>query len=101
MNTPVCWNAQCFVHVRKDDTVDHYRTEDGHARLVHQRSTGVWLADIRGSVATAQREANESPVFVGDSEVARRALSAALAVLRRRIVSDQSWLEMIDREIGE
>lgn len=101
MKTPVCWNGQCFVHVRVDDTVDHYRTEDGHGRLAHQRSTGVWLADIRGAVATSGREAHEHQAFVSEAEVARRALNGALKALRARAVADRKWLEMIDKEIGE
>lgn len=100
VKTPVCWNAQCFVHVRVDDTVDHYRTEDGNGRLAHQRSTGVWLADIRGAIATAGREPGDSPVFVSDGEVARRALNKALTGLRNRVAADQTWLAAMDEEVG-
>jgi hypothetical protein len=101
VKTPVCWNSLCFVHVRTDDTTDHYRTEDGVGRLAHQRSTGVWLAELRGAIATAVRVDGEHPALVGDIEVARRALGAALDVLRRRVAADQRWLVMMDEEIGE
>jgi hypothetical protein len=90
----------CFVHVRADDTTDHYRTEDGNGRLAHQRSTGVWLAELRGSIATSSRETGEHPALVGDSEVARRALNEALAALRRRVAADQVWMAAMDEEIG-
>lgn len=101
MKTPVCWNAQCFVHVRSDDLTDHYRTEDGEGRLAHQRSTGVWLASLRGATGTAAREENETAWSVGDNDVARRALEAALTSLRARVVADQKWLAGIDAEVGE
>lgn len=101
MKSPVCWNAQCFVHVESDDRNDHYRTEDGQARLVHQRSSGMWVASIRGATGTGSREKGESPVFVSDNDVARRALNQALDALRRRVSGDQELIAAIDQETGE
>lgn len=101
MKTPVCWNAQCFVHVRRDDTTDHYRTEDGVGRLAHQRSTGVWLAELRGCVGTAVRGDDEPAHATCERDVARRALEEALRALRARVAADQRWLAVIDEEIGE
>jgi hypothetical protein len=101
VKTPVCWNAQCFVHVRSDDLTDHYRTEDGVGRLANQRSTGVWLAELRGAIATAQRGDGEPSWGTCERDVARRALDTALKALRARVAGDQKWLAMIDEEIGE
>ena len=59
MKDPIPWNGQCAVHVRTDDIGDHYRSDDGNLRLVHQRSSDIWLAEVRGCIATAIREASE------------------------------------------
>lgn len=101
MKTPVCWLAQCFVHTVSGD-VDEYEHTDGHhvGYLRHQRSQGVWLANLRGCGATAQRETNEPAWQVGDTDIARRALGKALGKLRRRVEFDRKWLAMIDEEIG-
>lgn len=98
--TPVCWNSLCFEHTRHDDTTDHYRTECGNGRLAHQRSTGVWLAELRGAIATARRGDDEAAWKTDANDVARRALEGALKQLRKRVKADQQWLVMIDREIG-
>lgn len=100
MKTPVCWNAQCFTHVSSSDTTDTYSTEDGNGRLAHQRGTDIWLASLRGATGTAAREENEPAWSVCERDVARRALEAALAALRARVVADQKWLAGIDEEVG-
>jgi hypothetical protein len=99
--TPVCWNAQCFVHVRSDDRQDFYHLDPGGPELgylTHERTGGAWLASLRGAKAVALPE--QHGAFEGEADVARRALNDALAKLRVRVESDRKWLAMIDEEIG-
>jgi hypothetical protein len=103
MKSPVPWNGQCFVHLYSNDRDDRYDLDPGGpdaGYLLHQRSTGSWLASLRGVKATVSRGADEPAWKVDDRDIARRALDAALTSLRARVATDQKWLEMIDEEIG-
>jgi hypothetical protein len=101
VKSPVPWNGLCFVHARAND-VDEYEHADGHhiGYLRHSKSQDIWLASLRGAVATVAREKSEPAWKVADQDIARRALDEALAKLRARVAADRQWLELIDGEIA-